>query len=301
MKLSIIIPVYQVEDTLDRCVESVLCQGIDEFEVILVNDGSMDKSAAICDKWQTIDKHIIVIHQQNRGLSAARNAGISRATGELITFVDSDDYLQEGTYSVVIPLTERHDIVEFPVCRFLQSSQQQIISFKDKVYTSPKKYWLEAEGYCHTYVWNKIYKRRLFDDIRFPEGKVFEDAAILPRLLQAAKDICTVSQGLYYYTLNKKGITATANGKEFRDLLDSHIQTMQQWNDALYYMHVLNIQMDVCELSDETPILPYMRINPLTKGLLIKQRIKAILLDIFGINGICKINKAIHQWKQPRS
>ena len=89
MKLSIIIPVYNVEDTLDRCVESVLHQGIDDFEVILVDDGSTDRSAKMCDEWQTMEKHIIVIHQQNAGLSAARNAGIEKATGEQITFVKS--------------------------------------------------------------------------------------------------------------------------------------------------------------------------------------------------------------------
>ena len=301
MKLSIVIPVYNVENTLDRCVESVLHQGIGDFEVILVDDGSRDRSAAICDEWQAKDAHILVIHQENRGLSAARNAGISRATGELITFVDSDDFLKEGTYSGIIALAERYDIVEYPVCRFHQSSSQQIISFSDKVYTDPKRYWLDAKGYSHTYACNKLYKRSLFDNIRFPEGQVFEDAATLPRLLQTARNICTVNQGLYYYTLNEKGITATANGKELKNLLDSHIHTMRQWNDTLYYMHVLNIQMDVCELSGEAPTLPFMRINPLAKRLPARLRVKALLLDLFGINGICIINKAIHQWKKPRS
>ena len=281
MKLSIVIPVYNVEDTLDRCIESVLRQGIGDFEVILVDDGSRDRSAAICDEWQAKDAHILVIHQENRGLSAA--------------------LLKEGTYSGIIALAERYDIVEYPVCRFHQSSSQQIISFSDKVYTDPKRYWLDAKGYSHTYACNKLYKRSLFDNIRFPEGQVFEDAATLPRLLQTARNICTVNQGLYYYTLNEKGITATANGKELKNLLDSHIHTMRQWNDTLYYMHVLNIQMDVCELSGEAPTLPFMRINPLAKRLPARLRIKALLLDLFGINGICIINKAIHQWKKPRS
>ena len=88
-----------------------------------------------------------------------------------------------------------------------------------------------------------------------------------------------MNQGLYYYTLNEKGITATANGKELKNLLDSHIHTMRQWNDTLYYMHVLNIQMDVCELSGEAPTLPFMRINPLAKRLPARLRVKALLLD----------------------
>jgi len=301
MKLSIVIPVYNVEGTLDRCIESVLSQGIDDFEVILVDDGSTDNSLAICKKWQTKNMHILTIHQDNQGLSAARNTGISKATGELITFVDSDDFLEKGTYLAVMAQAEKHDIVEYPIYSFHQTSRQRMITFSDKVYTNPESYWLETKGYCHTYAWNKIYKRSLFDNIRFPEGKIFEDAATLPPLLESAKDICTVSQGLYYYTLNEKGITVSAKGKELKELLNSHIQTMRHWNDAHYYLHVLNIQMDVCELTGETPTLPYMNINPFAKALPIKLRIKALLLDLFGINGICKINKVIHQWKKPRS
>lgn len=301
MKLSIVIPVYNVENTLDRCIESVLSQGIDDFEVILIDDGSTDNSLTICKKWQTKDTHILTIHQDNQGLSAARNTGINRATGELITFVDSDDYLKDNTYQAVMPQAEKHDIVEYPIYSFHQTSRQRMITFSDKTYSDPKSYWLETKGYCHTYAWNKIYKRNLFDNIRFPEGKIFEDAATLPLLLQTAKDICTVSQGLYYYTLNEKGITVSAKGKELKELLNSHIQTMRHWNDVYYYLHVLNIQMDVCELTGEAPTLPYMNINPFAKELPAKLRIKALLLDMFGINGICKINKVIHQWKKPRS
>ena len=298
MKLSIVIPVYHVKDTLDRCVESVLHQGIDDFEVILVDDGSKDKSAEMCDEWQGKDSHILVIHQQNGGLSAARNAGIERATGELITFVDSDDFLKEGTYQAIMPLAEKHDIVEFPVSRYPSPITYHPSS---ATYTDKQSYWLNTQAYTHTYAWNKVYKKRLFDHIRFPEGRVFEDVATFPKLLQAAKDICTTSEGLYYYTLNEKGITATAQGLEIKSLLQGHLDVLRQWFDASYYMHVLNIQMDVCELTGEAPILPFIRIYPLAKGLSAKLRLKAMVLNLFGINGICKINKILHQWKKPRS
>lgn len=298
MKLSIVIPVYHVEDTLDRCVESMLHQGIDDFEVILVDDGSQDRSGQICDEWARRDTHITVIHRQNGGLSAARNTGIERATGELITFVDSDDFLKEGTFQAIMPLAETHDIVEFPVSRFPSPLIYRPFS---ATYTDKQAYWLETQAYTHTYAWNKIYKRSLFDNIRFPEGRVFEDVATFPKLLQAAKDICTTDKGLYYYTLNEKGITATAQGLELDSLLRGHLDVLSQWNDASYYMHVLNIQMDVCELTGEAPILLFQRINPLAKGLTAKLRLKALALNLFGINGICKINKTIHQWKKPRS
>ena len=99
MKLSIIIPVYRVETTLDRCVESIMNQNLDDFEIILVDDGSPDNCPKMCDDWAKRDTHISVIHQQNRGLSDARNAGIDTARGDYITFVDSDDYITGHTLS----------------------------------------------------------------------------------------------------------------------------------------------------------------------------------------------------------
>lgn len=298
MKLSIVIPVYHVEDTLNRCVESVLRQGIDDFEVILVDDGSKDRSAEMCDEWQEKDSHILVIHQQNGGLSAARNAGIERATGELITFVDSDDFLKEGTYQAIMPLAERHDIVEFPVSR-----HPSPIAYRPSpaIYTDKQFYWLETQAYNHTYAWNKIYKRSLFDHIRYPAGRVFEDAATFPKLLLAAKDICTTHQGLYYYCWNDEGITAKAKGPELESLLHGHLESLKLWHDAAYYLHVLNIQMDVYELTGKPPFLPFKRINPFGTGLDSKQRMKAIMLNLFGLKGICKINKTIHRWKRNRS
>lgn len=301
MKLSIVIPVYHVEDTINKCIESVLHQGIDDFEVILVDDGSTDNCPQICDEWQAKDKHIITIHRQNGGLSAARNTGIEKATGELITFVDSDDYLEEGTYSAIIPLAEEHDIVEFPVYRLFKSGRQQTLSLPHRIYTDKKAYWLEGKGYMHTYAWNKIYRRSLFDHIRYPEGRVFEDAATFPKLLLAAKDICTTNQGLYYYCWNSEGITATAKGPELESLLNWHLESLKLWCDAAYYLHVLNIQMDVCELTGKSPVLPFSRINPFGKGLDLKLRMKALALNLLGIKGICNINKTIHQWKKNRS
>ena len=113
MKLSVIIPVYRVEDTLDRCVESVLCQSVDEMEVILVDDGSPDQCPAKCDLWAEKDARIRVIHKENGGLSDARNAGIDVAQGDFITFVDSDDYLEANTYKSLLQQLEDADILEY--------------------------------------------------------------------------------------------------------------------------------------------------------------------------------------------
>ena len=102
MRLSIVIPVFRVEDTINRCVESVVNQDYDNIEVILVDDGSPDKCPAICDSWASRDSRVRVIHKQNGGLSDARNAGIAIASGDYITFVDSDDYLDEQLYATLM-------------------------------------------------------------------------------------------------------------------------------------------------------------------------------------------------------
>jgi glycosyltransferase involved in cell wall biosynthesis len=297
MKLSIVVPVYGVENTLDRCLESIVSQTYTDIEVILVDDGSPDLCPQMCDEWAGKDQRIHVIHKENGGLSDARNAGIEAAKGELITFVDSDDFIQQDTYQQVVPLCEHHDIVEYPVNRFFGSPRQSLLSFIDETFTDKETYWLKRKGYEHTYAWNKIYKRALFHDIRFPKGRIFEDADTFPQLLQRANSIATTSKGLYYYCQNDQGITATAQGSGLENLLESHLKTMQVWCDDIYYLHILNIQMDVYELTGKSPILPQRHVSPIYRGMNMLQRAKASLLILLGIKRLCKFNKLIHQWK----
>ena len=118
--LSVIIPVYRVEDTLDRCVESVVSQTFDSLEIVLVDDGSPDGCPLLCDQWAKRDSRIKVIHKENGGLSSARNAGLAAVTGEWVTFVDSDDWLERHTYAAVFRELAKTDVakvdmVEFPV------------------------------------------------------------------------------------------------------------------------------------------------------------------------------------------
>ena len=107
MKLSIIIPVYRVENTLDRCIKSIMLQGYGDYELILVDDGSPDRCPQLCDEWAVRDRRITVIHKANGGLSDARNAGIEQAQGEYITFVDSDDFIGPDTYQPLMQQLER--------------------------------------------------------------------------------------------------------------------------------------------------------------------------------------------------
>jgi glycosyltransferase involved in cell wall biosynthesis len=301
MKLSIIIPVYRTEATIDRCMESIVGQSFTDWEAILVDDGSPDACPQKCDEWCRRDSRIRVVHQVNGGLSDARNTGIEIAQGERLTFVDSDDYLDTDTYAQVMPLAEEHDIVEFPAVRFHGSPQASLLTFRPQVCTDQAHYWLTLRAYEHTYAWNKIYRRQLFDDIRFPKGKVFEDVHTLPRLMLQAHSIATTDRGLYYYCYNEQGITATADGHKLENLLEAHLAAMRQWCDDAYYLHVLNIQMDVTELTGQAPILTPRRVSILSAGLTWKQRLKALTLNTLGLEGICKLNKTIHRWTKHHS
>ena len=288
MKLSVIIPVYRVESTLNRCVESVLQQQIEDMEVILVDDGSPDRCHEMCDEWADKDSHIRVIHKENGGLSDARNAGLEIAQGEFITFVDSDDWLEAETYKSLLTLIGDADILEFSI------AGQQVLS--NHTYTNINEYWLQGKAYLHTYACNKIYKRELFEKVRFPKGKVFEDVYTLPQLLKLCSKIVTTSNGYYHYCTNLKGITATAGGKELAMLLDAHLSSDMPVDDH-YFLHLLNIQMDVWEQTGAPVKLSKRRLN--VNSFNGAKKIKAILYNILGINKLCHLNKLIHHVKKP--
>ena len=288
MKLTVVIPVFRVEDTLDRCVESVLRQDVDEMEVILVDDGSPDKCPKMCDDWAEKDPRIRVVHKSNGGLSDARNAGIDIATGSLITFVDSDDYLAPNTYKPLMAQAETCDILEYSVADCLNLSEQ---SFNDM-----RLYWTVTRAYEHTFAWNKIYRRSLFDGIRYPVGRIFEDVYTLPLLLQKAQRVVTTERGLYYYTDNKQGITATAGGQGLTMLLDAHLKSQMPVDD-LYYMYLVNIQMDVWERTGAPILLPRRRVC--TANMPTKKKLKAIALNTIGIKQLCILNKLLHKVKTP--
>jgi len=302
MTLSVIIPVYRVERWLDRCVASVLEQGCGDMELVLVDDGSPDGCPAKCDEWARRDSRIAVVHKANGGLSDARNAGIEVAKGECITFVDSDDFLAPGTLGkVMTEMRPECDIIEYPLFRFYGSAKQEKIVFEPKTYTDMDDYWIGGKAYEHAYAWNKIYRRRLFDGgVRFPVGTVFEDVHTLPLLLKAATNVATTDKGLYYYCANPEGITMTANGKALSQLLDGHLKYGKVTADEQYYMHVLNIQMDVYEQTGEEPRLPAMKIRHCCR-LDGKLKLKALTLNLLGVKRLCKLNKLLHQMGRHRS
>ena len=290
MKLTIIIPVYKTEKTLDRCVESILSQDYSDYEIILVDDGSPDLCPEKCDAWAERDSRIRVIHKKNGGPSDARNAGINVAQGDFLTFVDSDDMIAPNTLAALmnkIAHDERIQILEYPV----SIKGKNMFIPHNLHYDDIQKYWTECEGYRHTYACNKIFRRHLFDDIRFPVGKVFEDAWIYPLLLQKAQSVTTTSEGCYVYTDNTQGITAKAGADDLVMLLESNIDRGMTVDDA-YYLYILNIQLDVYRLSGKI-LLQERKDISISNIRSLSDKIKVITLKLFGIKGLCRIHKTL--------
>ena len=296
MKVSIVIPVYNVEATLRTCVESAKVEAFDDWEMILVDDGSKDGSPALCDKLAQEDRHIRVLHKPNGGLSDARNAGIDAARGEYLSFVDSDDTLQRGTLEHMVRIMDEHpeyDILEFPVSIGHGGPRQRELSLSAHEYRQAADYWIDGEAFRHAYACNKVYRRQLFDAVRYPRGRVFEDVHVLPQLLRRARTVATTTEGLYYYRYNPDSITNTADGEALNDLLEAHIQvlTKEKWlwegkDVEAYYAHVLNIQLDVCDQTGRRPVLPHMPYRGTAK---------LRLLQWLGMERLCLCHKIMHR------
>lgn len=262
MTLSIIVPVYQVVQYLPVCMESILQQTGFSFEVILVDDASTDGCAGMAQDYAASDSRVrYVRHACNKGLSAARNTGLSLATGKFVTFVDSDDYLGPDTLTVAIQTLLQHpeaDVLEYPVqvysgsprhYTYIPSQEERVESFRD---------WVERGGYVHSYAWNKIYRRTLWDGISFPEGLYFEDLYTIPGVLQRARAICAVSYGCYYYCVRSTSITGQNSLSKQHDLFYAAWKMYRQFEQAAVvapagmdrvYLYVADRQIDYLSMG----------------------------------------------------
>lgn len=210
--ISIIVPVYNVKEYLQKCIESILAQTYKNYEVILVDDGSTDGSGRICDDYAIRHNNITVIHQDNKGLSEARNVGIRRASGEVLSFVDSDDWLESCMLEFMITAMQEYnsDIV---ICRgrFVNSQNQieKIIGIDDTRIMSGIEATKEIlkDIDIPSFAWNKIYKRTLFDGIEYPIGRLFEDTATTYKLFYKSQKVVAIPMVGYNYRANPFSIT----------------------------------------------------------------------------------------------
>lgn len=221
-KISIIVPVYKAERFLPRCIESVIHQTFQDWELILVDDGSPDRCGEICDAYAEKDQRIYVIHQKNSGVSAARNAGLDVAHGNYIYFIDSDDYIADHALEILYNKLEQE-------CADLVFSGHNRVRRNGEICNDTKEWeqgddireWQSAiiENQIPNFVWGKLYRRSLWENIRFPAGVIMEDLFIMPHVFMAAKKIHFIREPLYFYSNENDVSIMSVSGDAYISLL----------------------------------------------------------------------------------
>jgi len=233
--ISVVVPIYNAERYLTKCLDSLTGQTHRHLEIILVDDGSTDKSGDICDRYATADRRIKVIHRKNGGISAARNSGLDIATGNYFGFADSDDWLEPDMYQFLLDdLTRvRADIA---VCGFFRV-HDQIESPNDRSHTRRVLDRNEAlelllrDRLLQNYYWCKLYKRELFDGIRMPEGKTFEDAYTQHLIFEKARRVVLHNVPKYHYLLRGDSISGIAPGFLNKDCHEAFYERVRYFFD----------------------------------------------------------------------
>lgn len=208
--ISIIIPVYNVERYLDKCVESVLGQTYNEVDVILVDDGSTDRSGALCDRWTERDRRVRVIHKKNGGLSDARNAGLEAARGNYLVFTDSDDYLAPDMVENLYDALKQNN-ADMSICNICYVDEEGVpleednrdSPLRDEVLSGYETIIRECDcyhkGWYYIFTVNKLYRKALFEEIRFPVGKLSEDDFVAHRIFMQCERVACIRDIGYYY------------------------------------------------------------------------------------------------------
>lgn len=265
---SIIIPVYNVEQYLDKCLKSISKQTFLDFECIIVDDGSPDNSNAIIDKYVNKDQRFKVIHQKNMGLSAARNTGLDVAKGDYITFVDSDDYIAND-YLEKFVLKIASSNADIIICGIIEVFKNYENS---RVFANATTEVIKQNILADTwpsFVCNKCYKKELFDNVRFPVGKAFEDLLTIPEVCLNANKIVCIPDKLYYYNRqNVSSITAKMSLEKMYNLFEGHSKSRK-----LAILHNINCVI----LLDEK---------------MVKEAIKCLLINCYD-NKLSEIHEQI--------
>jgi glycosyltransferase involved in cell wall biosynthesis len=241
LKLSVIVPIYKVEQYLCKCVDSLLNQDLseEEYEIILVDDGSPDRCGAICEDYAINHPNVKVIHRKNGGLSSARNSGIEVARGQYVQFVDSDDYLE---HNVLKTLVDKMDADKVDVLRFNYQNVNEryeffepnkvskpFVDYRDEI-CSGLSFLTERLGFgC--YAWQFMIQRELLDNCRFQEGIYFEDTEWTPRLLHKASCVTSTDLIVYNYLMREGSITQSVDEKKKRKVLDDKLRLIDSMNE----------------------------------------------------------------------
>ena len=266
MKVSIIVPIYNVEQYLAKCIESLVQQTYENIEILLVNDGSKDNSEKIMWEYAEKDNRTVCLNKVNGGLSDARNYGLKYATGQYCLFIDSDDWLAEHAVEVCVNKVNQTgaEVVAFDMIyvypdreTFATGGNFDVLTYKE----NPEVVLINNSA-C-----NKMFKTALFENIEFPKGLWYEDLATIPIVLSKASSVVKVNEGLYYYLQRESSIAHTINPKVFDIYKAIHMVEKAFENTALnvqipklYIEHGLNLTT-IRIKNDADDVIKYWKMN----------------------------------------
>ena len=236
-KISVVVSIYNIENYVEKAIRSICDQTYRNLEIILVDDGSTDNSGKLCDKWARVDDRIQVIHKNNGGLSSARNAGTEIATGEYIAFVDGDDWIDPEMYEEILLAMQSFD-ADIAICNYKEVSRKGVAdtSTDDITFFEGKEtlevFVKEDESYqIQNAAWNKLYKRSLMGDLRFPEGKLFEDIVYTTKLLAKSQRVVYLNKAYYNYIFDRSD--SIMNSKKVERLLTDQVPAYKEKGEFL--------------------------------------------------------------------
>ncbi|WP_431770785.1 glycosyltransferase family 2 protein [Streptococcus gallolyticus] len=272
--VSIILPVYNVENYIEKCLKSIRRQTYSNIEVIIVNDGSTDNSIKYCEKICEIDSRFFILNKENGGLSDARNVGIEAAHGEYLIFIDSDDFVSESlVHHLVSCLEDTNSDIAIcdPVHYYSEQSEQcdsqTIFLDATSIVTFSSREAISELLYQKSFLvsaWGKIYKKDLFADIRFPKGKLFEDSAIMYLLFEKCHRITYSNAKFYAYVHRENSITTNSFSDKDLDILEITDQIQERYkNDKLLNNAAISYKSSACfrillNAPVEEKYLPYI-------------------------------------------
>ena len=237
--VSIIVPVYNTEQYLKRCVDSILAQSYKNIEIILVDDGSTDGSGEICDFYAEQDERIQVVHKTNEGVAQARNTALKLSKGNYIGFVDSDDYIQKNMFGKLLTkmISAKADIAICGYTEFGNNSASH--TYCEAVYPENKAMQLLLKNRIESFTWNKLYRAEILKKLEFPPGYRYEDVLIMHKVFQNAKRIITIPDCLYFYNIREDSITGSTRFNKSREFIDSLDKRTNYLKGSAYYFEAV--------------------------------------------------------------
>lgn len=256
--ISVIIPVYNVEKYINRCIESVIHQTYTNLEIILIDDGSTDKSGQICDEYRKIDNRVKVIHKVNGGLSEARNVGLERMSGEYVAFIDSDDYVDVAFIEKLFQLLVKYN-ADIAISGFATTTKDsEVKKWKNRTEVFTKNMALKEMLYQKKYntsAWAKLYKSTLFQEVRYPIGKIYEDICTTYKLIDKSEKIVFNPTELYFYyksdvsiirsKFNIKKMDYIENTKILLEFIEENYPSLQNAAEFRYLWSNIHVWVNI--------------------------------------------------------